>query len=72
MRVKHLDFSLLSWSEEFGHDPARQPAYGIEARCHTVSGQPVWAANPLRCGEAAAEPLTDDSTHFFGLSRSVA
>jgi hypothetical protein len=45
--------------KEPGHDLARQPGRGIEARSGTESGQAVRAADPLPGRQAAAEPVAD-------------
>src|SRR5437763_1702644 len=57
--------------KEPGHDFARQPGCGIEAGCGAERGQPVGAADPLRRGQAAAEPVADHGAQGAGFGGGI-
>jgi hypothetical protein len=58
--------------EEAGHDVAGEPGGGVEAGGGGVGGEVVRAADTLRGGEAAAEPVADDGADRLGFRGGVA
>jgi hypothetical protein len=54
------------------HDVGGQPGSGIEAGAFVQGRKPVGAADTLRRGQAAAEPVAQDRTQHVGLGGAVA